>query len=54
VTHFLGHVTGWQIFASGLAYVAENKKAMARENLERILAENAGYEGIRGQLGELA
>jgi hypothetical protein len=34
--------------------VAKNKKAMAREDLERIPAENAGYEGIRGRLGELA
>jgi hypothetical protein len=34
--------------------VAKNKKAMAREDLERIPAENAGYEGTRGRLGELA
>jgi tetratricopeptide (TPR) repeat protein len=35
-------------------YLAENKKAMARKDLERILAENAGYEGIRERLGELS
>jgi len=35
-------------------YVAENKKAMARKDLERILAENAGYEGIQDRLRELA
>ena len=35
-------------------YEAENKKAMARKDLERILAENAGYEGVRERLAELA
>jgi hypothetical protein len=35
-------------------YLAENKKAMARKDLERILAENAGYEGVRERLSELA
>jgi tetratricopeptide (TPR) repeat protein len=35
-------------------YEAENKKAMARKDLERILAENAGYEGVRERLTELA
>jgi hypothetical protein len=35
-------------------YLAENKKAMARKDLERILAENAGYEGVRVRLSELA
>ena len=34
--------------------MAENKKAMARKDLERILAENAGYEGVRERLSELA
>ena len=35
-------------------YQAENKKAMARKDLERILAENAGYAGVRERLAELA
>lgn len=35
-------------------YVAENKKAMARKDLERILAENAEYEGIQERLRKLA
>ncbi len=32
----------------------ENKKAMARKDLETILAENAGYEGTQERLRELA
>jgi tetratricopeptide (TPR) repeat protein len=35
-------------------YLAENKKAMARKDLERILAENASDEGIRERLSELS
>jgi hypothetical protein len=35
-------------------YEAENKRPMARKDLERILAENAGYEGVRERLSELA
>jgi tetratricopeptide (TPR) repeat protein len=35
-------------------YLAQNKKAMARKDLERILAEDSGYEGVREQLAELA
>jgi hypothetical protein len=35
-------------------YLAQNKKAMARKDLERILAEDSDYEGVREQLAELA
>jgi tetratricopeptide (TPR) repeat protein len=35
-------------------YLAQGKKAMARKDLERILAEDSTYEGIRDQLAELA
>jgi tetratricopeptide (TPR) repeat protein len=35
-------------------YVAQNKKGMARKDLERILAEDSSYEGVREQLAELA
>lgn len=34
-------------------YLAENKRAMARKDLERILAEDANYTGVRERLGEL-
>jgi tetratricopeptide (TPR) repeat protein len=34
-------------------YLAQGKKAMARKDLERILAEDSGYEGVREQLAEL-
>jgi tetratricopeptide (TPR) repeat protein len=34
-------------------YLAQNKKAMARKDLERILAEDSSYEGVREQLAEL-
>lgn len=34
-------------------YLAQNKKAQARKDLERILAEDSGYEGVREQLAEL-
>jgi len=34
-------------------YLAENKKATVRKDLERILAENASYAGIRERLEEL-
>jgi tetratricopeptide (TPR) repeat protein len=35
-------------------YLAQGKKAMARKDLERILAEDSGYEGVREQLTELS
>lgn len=35
-------------------YVAQGKKSMARKDLERILAEDSGYDGLREQLAELA
>jgi len=35
-------------------YLAQGKKAMARKDLERILAEDSSYEGVRDQLGALA
>ena len=35
-------------------YLAQGKKAMARKDLERILAEDSGYEGVREQLAELS
>jgi tetratricopeptide (TPR) repeat protein len=35
-------------------YLAQNKKGMARKDLERILAEDSDYEGVREQLAELA
>jgi tetratricopeptide (TPR) repeat protein len=35
-------------------YIAQGKTAMARKDLERILAEDSGYEGVREQLAELA
>jgi tetratricopeptide (TPR) repeat protein len=35
-------------------YVAQGKKAMARKDLERILAEDSGYAGVREQLAELS
>lgn len=34
-------------------YLAENKKAMARKDLERILAEDASYPGVRERLDAL-
>jgi tetratricopeptide (TPR) repeat protein len=34
-------------------YLAQGKKGMARKDLERILAEDSGYEGVREQLAEL-
>jgi tetratricopeptide (TPR) repeat protein len=34
-------------------YLAQNKKGMARKDLERILAEDSSYEGVREQLAEL-
>ena len=34
-------------------YLAQGKKAMARKDLERILAEDSSYEGVRDQLAEL-
>jgi tetratricopeptide (TPR) repeat protein len=35
-------------------YLAQGKKAMARKDLERILAEDSSYEGVREQLAELS
>jgi Tfp pilus assembly protein PilF len=35
-------------------YLAENKKAMARKDLEKILAEDASYPEVRERLGELS
>ena len=35
-------------------YLAQGKKAMARKDLERILAEDSSYDGVREQLAELA
>ena len=35
-------------------YLAEGKKSMARKDLERILAEDSDYDGVREQLAELA
>ena len=34
-------------------YEAQGKKGMARKDLERILAEDSSYEGVREQLAEL-
>jgi tetratricopeptide (TPR) repeat protein len=35
-------------------YLAQRKKAQARKDLERILAEDSDYEGVREQLATLA
>lgn len=35
-------------------YLAQGKKGMARKDLERILAEDSGYEGVREQLADLS
>jgi tetratricopeptide (TPR) repeat protein len=35
-------------------YLAQGKKSQARKDLERILAEDSGYEGVREQLAALA
>jgi len=35
-------------------YLAQGKRGMARKDLERILAEDSDYEGVREQLRELA
>ena len=35
-------------------YLAQGKRAMARKDLERILAEDSSYEGVRERLAELA
>jgi tetratricopeptide (TPR) repeat protein len=35
-------------------HLAQGKKAMARKDLERILAEDSDYEGVRERLAELA
>jgi tetratricopeptide (TPR) repeat protein len=34
-------------------YLSQGKKGMARKDLERILAEDSGYEGVKEQLAEL-
>jgi tetratricopeptide (TPR) repeat protein len=36
------------------AYIADGKKAQARKDLERILAENSDYEGVRGLIASLS
>jgi tetratricopeptide (TPR) repeat protein len=35
-------------------YLAQGKKGMARKDLERILAEDSNYEGVREQLSEFS
>jgi Tfp pilus assembly protein PilF len=35
-------------------YLVQGKKGMARKDLERILAEDSGYEGVRKRIAELA
>jgi tetratricopeptide (TPR) repeat protein len=35
-------------------YLAENKKSMARKDLERVVAEDSNYPGIQERLAELA
>jgi tetratricopeptide (TPR) repeat protein len=35
-------------------YLAQGKKAQARKDLERILAEDSSYEGVRERLAALA
>lgn len=35
-------------------YLVQGKKGMARKDLERILAEDSSYEGVRGRLAALA
>ncbi len=35
------------------SYLAQGKKAQARKDLERILAEDSNYEGVRERLAEL-
>ena len=35
-------------------HLVQGKKSMARKDLERILAEDSGYEGVKEQLAELA
>lgn len=34
-------------------YLAENKRAMARKDLERIMAEDSNYEGLRELLAQV-
>jgi Tfp pilus assembly protein PilF len=34
-------------------YLAQGKKSQARKDLERILAEDSGYDGVREQLAAL-
>jgi tetratricopeptide (TPR) repeat protein len=41
------------MFERAKNYLAQGKKAMARKDLERILAEDSDYEGVRDQLAEL-
>jgi tetratricopeptide (TPR) repeat protein len=42
------------LFERAQNYKAQGKKAMARKDLERILAEDSDYGGVRDQLAELA
>ena len=37
-----------------ITYLAQNKKGMARKDLERILAVDSGYEGVRERLANLS
>jgi tetratricopeptide (TPR) repeat protein len=41
------------LFERAQNYLAQGKKAQARKDLERILAEDSGYEGVREQLAAL-
>ena len=41
------------LFERAQNYKAQGKKAAARKDLERILAEDADYEGVREQLAEM-
>jgi tetratricopeptide (TPR) repeat protein len=42
------------MFERSKNYRAQGKRAMARKDLERILAEDSDYEGLRDQLAELS
>jgi hypothetical protein len=43
----------WPQSLPGPYYLSQGKKGMARKDLERILAEDSGYEGVKEQLVEL-
>jgi len=42
------------LFERSRNYLEQGKKAMARKDLERILAEDSDYEGVREQLASLS